>query len=52
MDASELFGRTLRVTVARPMMKKNAAVWEEAESWFKTLPQDGDGVGETLGDER
>jgi peptidyl-prolyl isomerase E (cyclophilin E) len=39
MEGSELFGRTLRVTVARPMQKKNAAVWQEAEDWFKSLKE-------------
>lgn len=48
MDASELFGRTLRVTLARPIVKKNVAVWEEAETWFKSLEGDDtkdDGAG-------
>ena len=45
MDASELFGRTLRVTLARPIVKKNEAVWgqEAAESWLKSLPEGDDG---------
>jgi hypothetical protein len=39
MEGSELFGRTLRVAIARPMQKKNQPVWAEAEEWFKSLKE-------------
>ena len=40
MDGSELYGRTLRVTVARPMQKKSQAVWQDAETWWRSLQEE------------
>jgi len=37
MDSSEIFGRVIRVNVARPQQKKGKAAWEEAGDWFATL---------------
>ena len=45
MDGAELFGRTLRVNVARAMTNKlgsNRAVWS-ADEWFKNLSETGSG---------
>ena len=37
MDNSELFGKSIRVNIAKPQMNKKKAVWEEADEWFKAL---------------
>ena len=37
MDSSEIFGRVIRVNVARPQQKKGKAAWEEADAWYATL---------------
>jgi peptidyl-prolyl isomerase E (cyclophilin E) len=37
MDNSELYGRVIRVNLAKPQMNKKKAVWEEAEAWLQTL---------------
>ena len=44
MDESELFGRVLRVNLAKPAKGKlggNKAVWAEADDWLKALPDEG-----------
>ena len=45
MDDAELFGRVLRVTLAKPMKGKlggSKAIWEQSEEWLKQLPADAD----------
>lgn len=42
MDDAELFGRSLKVHLARPQQNKKKAVWEEAEGWFKALKAQGE----------
>ena len=49
MDNSELFGRTIRVNVAKPQTNKKKALWESADEWFQALKEaedlDGDDAG-------
>lgn len=37
MHNSELFGRVLRVTLARPAKAKSQAVWASADAWYQAL---------------
>jgi peptidyl-prolyl isomerase E (cyclophilin E) len=48
MEGAELFGRTIRVNVARGGGGGGAgrAVWAEAQDWFKKLGEEVEGEGE------
>lgn len=48
MHNSELFGRVLRVTLARPAKAKSQAVWASADAWYQALR---DGAEAELADE-
>jgi hypothetical protein len=37
MNNSELFGRVLRVTLAKPQQNKSKPVWAEADEWYSGL---------------
>lgn len=54
MDGSELFGRVIRVNLARPQQKKGKAAWEEADDWYRALKEaqeleEGEGQGGASG---
>ena len=37
MNGSELFGRVLKVNLAKPQMNKSKPVWAEADEWYSGL---------------
>jgi peptidyl-prolyl isomerase E (cyclophilin E) len=46
MNNSELYGRVLKVTLARPQKLKSSAVWSDADEWYKQLKDSGGGDDE------
>ncbi len=42
LNDAELFGRVLRVTLARPPKAKAQAVWASADEWYRALKESGD----------
>ena len=49
MNGAELCGRCIRVNAAAPRVNKNKAVWEEAQDWFESLKEAGEGAEEGEG---
>jgi len=37
MNGSELFGRVLKVNLAKPQVNKAKPVWAEADEWYSGL---------------
>ncbi len=37
MNNAELFGRVIRVNIARPQKKGGKAIWADAEEWYEGL---------------
>jgi peptidyl-prolyl isomerase E (cyclophilin E) len=51
MHNSELFGRVLRVNVARPAKSKSQAAWASADAWYQALREGADEEGGDAGDD-
>ena len=37
MNGSELFGRVLKVNLAKPQVNKSKPIWAEADEWYSGL---------------
>ena len=49
MDGSELYGRVLKVNLAKPQINRAKPVWAEADEWYSGLKAGADAEAEADG---